>query len=58
MVVALSALLFTMGIKRIPAAQGDHPKSAYRAWYPTLLRFGLAILLLAYLAYTILWGSI
>jgi hypothetical protein len=58
MVVALSALLFTLGIKRIPAAQGDHPRSAFQAWYPALLRFGLAILLLAGLIYTILWGSI
>jgi len=58
MVVALSASLFTSGIKRIPAAQGDHSKSAFRAWSPTFLRFGLAILLLAGLIYTILWGSI
>ncbi len=58
MVVALSASLITSGIKRIPAAQGDHPKSAFRAWSPTFLRFGLAILLLAGLIYTILWGSI
>jgi len=57
-VVALSASLFTSGIKRIPAAQGDHPKSAFRAWSPALLRFGLAMLLLAGLIYTILWGSI
>ena len=57
-VVALSASLFTSGIKRIPAARGDHPRSAFRAWSPTFLRFGLAILLLAGLIYTILWGSI
>jgi hypothetical protein len=56
--VALSALLVTLGIKRLPAGQGDPPKSTIRAWLPAFLLFGLAFLLLACLAFTILWGSI
>ena len=56
--VALSALLVTLGIQRLPARQGDHPNSTLRTWLPAFLRFGLAFLLLACLAGTILWGSI
>lgn len=58
LVVALSALLFTLGIQRLPAIQVEPPKSTIRAWLPAFLRIGLAILLVASLAYIILWGSI
>ncbi len=59
LVVALAAVWITSGLKSI-----SHPKEAQKAgkaptlWFPALLRFGLAVVLLGYLAYTIVWASI
>lgn len=56
--VVLAAVLVISGMKQLPSDKTDAPGSAKRSWPCAILRFGLAALLLAGLAYTILWGSI
>jgi hypothetical protein len=58
MTVALAAVLVISGTKQLPSRQADAPDPGRRSWLRAILRFGLAGLLLAGLAYTILWGSI
>ncbi len=58
MTVALAAVLVISGTKQLPSKQADALDPGRRSWPQAILRFGLAGLLLAGLAYTILWGSI
>ncbi|MCL5995983.1 MAG: hypothetical protein M1546_08000 [Chloroflexi bacterium] len=58
-VVPLAAVLFSTGLQRLPQPQKiNQGISALRPWAPVLLRLGLALLLLGYYVYTIVWLSI
>lgn len=57
-VVTLAAVLVISGMKQLPFRPAEAPGSGGKSWLPALLRFGLAALLVAGLAYTILWASI
>lgn len=56
--VALAAVLVISGMKQLPSSKTEAPGSGGRSWPRAILRFTLAALLLAGLAYTIFWGSI
>ena len=59
LMVALAAVLISNGLMRLsrPAPDGERGAGPSR-WWPAGLRWGLAALLLGYLAYSTLWASI
>jgi hypothetical protein len=59
MVVALAAVWISSGLKLFPQSENNHkaPRNS-TFWLSVILRFGLAAVLLGYLAYIIVWASI
>ena len=59
LVVALAAVWITSGLKSFSdSKETQKAGKAPTFWFPALLRFGLAVVLLGYLAYTTFWASI
>jgi hypothetical protein len=58
MVVALAAVWTTSGLKLFPQSENNKAVRKSSVWLSAILQFGLAAVLLGYLAYTIVWASI